>query len=193
MLDRQFCGKWIQPPTWTAADAAQARLVCFRSGLSLSAKPETCPLQITAAGRYKLYVNGKFVQFGPAKGDGNVWYCDTVDLASWLHEGENLIAVSLLVYPMNGEKGNHSLFRFERPLLYLEGLPAEGWRCRIERSVSFPPEESGFAPLQIHERAAGDLRFLDWQQAAYHDDKWDEATLRPEKELPYQAPPHKQP
>ena len=184
MLDRQFRGKWIQPPCWTAEDAAQARLVCFRRSLSLREKPESFLLQITAAGRYKLYVNGEFAQFGPAKGDKSVWYCDTVDLAPWLHNGENLVAVSLLAYPLDGERGNHSLFRFDRPRLYLEGLPAEGWRCRIERGVSFPPEETGFAPLQIHERAAGDLRFLDWKQAAYHDDEWEEALLCPETEIP---------
>ena len=183
-MNRQFHGRWIQPPCRTAEDAAQARLVCFRKNLSLPTAPERFPLQITAAGRYKLYVNGEFVQFGPAKGDGSVWYCDEVELSPWLHEGENRVAVSLLAYPPEGEKGNHSLFRFERPLLYLEGLPAEGWRCRIERGVSFPPEETGFAPLQIHERAVGDLRFSDWKQAAYQHDDWVEAQLCPEKELP---------
>lgn len=183
-LQRQFCGKWIQPPVWTAEDAAQARLVCFRGRLSLDTVPERFPVQITAAGRYKLYLNGAFFQFGPAKGDGSIWYCDAVDLAPRLQKGENVIAVSLLAYPLDGEKGNHSLFRFDRPRLYLEGLPAKGWRCRIDRGVSFPPEETRFAPLQIHERAAGDLRLLDWKQPGFSDSAWDLAQLSPEAELP---------
>jgi hypothetical protein len=183
-LEQEFRGKWIQTSCWTAEDAAQARLVCFRGCHSLRTKPESFPLRITAAGRYKLYVNGAFVECGPAKGDGNAWYYDAVDLAPWLHEGENVIAVSLLAYPLDGEKGNHSLFRFDRPRLYLEGLTAEGWRCRIDRGVSFPPEETRFAPLQVHERAVGDLRLLDWKQPGFHDDEWDEAQLCPEAELP---------
>ena len=74
MSDITSKGIWIQTPQWTAEDAAKTQLVCFRRNITLSAKPGTFRICISAAGRYKLYVNGELVMFGPAKGDANVWY-----------------------------------------------------------------------------------------------------------------------
>ena len=210
MYSKNPFGCWIQTPSWEADDAGQARLVCFRKTITLSAQPDTFPVNITAAGRYKLYVNGCLVQYGPAKGDQHVWFYDRIELSPYLQKGENAIAALLLAYPLDGEKGNHSLLRFERPRLFL-GLPAgyeeehpdaaglsrdngqmmgrdcfflDDWRCRIVRSVTFPPEETEFAPLQIHECAAGDPDLSGWKLPSYDDSSWDMARPCPDGSLP---------
>ena len=185
---------WIQTPVWAAEDAAQSRVVCFRKTLVFEGG--SLPLRVTADSRYKLYVNGRLVRFGPAKGDNKVWLVDAFDLAPALRVGENVLAVSMLHLPLDGEKGNHSLFRFGRPRLYIEGLGVEGWKCRVERGVVFPPEETRFAPLQIHEIAAPEL--IGWTEASYDDGAWDAAVpclafelpepLKPEKLAPRDIP-----
>ena len=184
MMENRTTGRWIQTPQWTAENAKQARLVCFRGSLRLPAQPAVFPVRVSAAGRHKLYVNGRLVCFGPVKGDGTVWFYDSADLAAFLREGENCVAVQLLATPVDGEKGNHSLFRFDRPRLYLEGLDTAGWRCLTDDGVRFLPEESGFAPLQIHESAAGNLSALSWKQPFYDDGGWDLAQPCAEADLP---------
>ena len=87
--------KWIQTPVWSAEDGEHAWVVCFRSRLQHKGEGAV-PVRITADSRYKLYVNGRLVQLGPAKGDRNKWFVDEIDLATELREGENLIAVAVL-------------------------------------------------------------------------------------------------
>ena len=197
-MDKFEANNWIQTPEWTEADGARSRVVCFRKRLFRENTGASFPIRITAAGRYKLYVNGRLTQFGPLKGDGAKWFVDAFDLAPALREGENLIAVALLCYPMDGEQGNHSLFRFDRPRLYVDGLGTSGWTCRIDRGTAFIREEERFAPLQIHEDAAPKVEMLGWQLMDYDDSAWDAvvpceadelpAVLRPEKLLPRDIP-----
>lgn len=161
---------WIWTPDWSAADDAQARLVCFRKTLFLSRVPERFSIRITADTRYKLYVNGSLVQFGPSKGDSRVWYVDEAELAPWLRTGENVLAVSVLRYPADGQKGNHSLFRTNTPGLYLEG--PDGWRCAVDRGTAFYAEDARFSPLWIHENAAADAALIGWKEPGYDDSRW---------------------
>ena len=166
-------------------------MVFFRKRVRVEPLPAHYPLRITADSRYKLYVNGTLFQFGPAKGDRQLWFADELDLAPALRRGENSIAVSVLHYPLDGEKGNHSLFRFGKPRLYVEGLGGDGWRCAIDRNTAFPPEEQRFAPLQIHEVAAGSAELVGWAAPDYDDGFWDAASICPETEMPEPLLPHR--
>ena len=47
---------------------------------------------VSADNRYKLYVNGKLVSLGPARGDIYNWSFETVDLAPYLRKGKNTLA-----------------------------------------------------------------------------------------------------
>ncbi len=55
-------------------------------------------INITADTRYKLYVNGEYVCFGPARGFPETYPFDTVDIAKHLRKGENIIAVVVHQY-----------------------------------------------------------------------------------------------
>ena len=105
-------------PTWyTTADFAQVTPACMyhreqeadpadpasvhnyhvlaRAEVSVGAPVARALLRITGDDCYKLYVGGEFVCQGPAPGYPEHYYYNTVDVASHLHLGRNVIAVHL--------------------------------------------------------------------------------------------------
>ena len=62
-------GSWIWTDDWGVEDAREVRLVRFRASVSVESIPTELWMICSADTRYKLYINGTLVQFGPAKGD----------------------------------------------------------------------------------------------------------------------------
>ena len=173
---------WIWTPNWNAEDAAQPRLVLFRKCFIWNPGADAT-VRVSADTRYKLYLNSQLIEIGPDKGDREIWYADTLDLTDHLVPGENTVCAEVLRYPLSREAGNHSLFRTETPGFFLSGAMVEtngNWKCHVNRKVRFVAEESGFAPLIIHENAEGDEALLGWMEKGYNDESWDYA-------LPYPA------
>lgn len=65
----------------------------FRWDFDLSEVSETVPFYVTADKSYKLFVNGKFVCRGPARGYQSHWPYDEVDLQPYLRAGKNWISI----------------------------------------------------------------------------------------------------
>lgn len=65
----------------------------FELPKGLKGIPAQALFHITADKGYRLYVNGKHVCRGPARGYQSHWPFDTVDLRSYLQEGHNWISV----------------------------------------------------------------------------------------------------
>ncbi|HEY3782136.1 MAG TPA: hypothetical protein VGL56_13715 [Fimbriimonadaceae bacterium] len=63
----------------------------FRRNVDFEHVPQRLEARISADQRYKLYVNGQFVGFGPQRGDIEHWFYDTYDLAPYLKKGSNEI------------------------------------------------------------------------------------------------------
>jgi alpha-L-rhamnosidase len=64
----------------------------FRKSFNLDAKPSKFIVHVSADNRYRLFVNGKAVCYGPARGDLYNWYFETIDIAPFLKNGNNTIA-----------------------------------------------------------------------------------------------------
>ena len=88
-----YTSKWITSPD---ARYSETKLYWFRRTLTLPATPEKAVLHISAEARYKLFVDGKRVCFGPCRTSAEEKYYDTIDIAPFLHAGENEITCEVL-------------------------------------------------------------------------------------------------
>jgi hypothetical protein len=70
----------------------RVRRVHFRKTLELPARPDSFVVHVSADNRYKLYVNGRQVSLGPARGDLDHWFYETVNIAPHLKAGKNVLA-----------------------------------------------------------------------------------------------------
>lgn len=178
---------WVWSPLWGGEDQDLPGIVLFRKVVSIEGTPCRGAIQISADTRYKLYINEALVEVGPSRGDHQVWYYDTIALSPWMKQGVNVLAVAVLRYPQEPEKGNHGMFRTPAPGLYVDGYIEdengarydlsmdESWRCKKDPSVSFVREEVRFAPLIIHERAQGNPEIFGWKSERYDDKDWEQA------------------
>ncbi|MDE7312134.1 MAG: alpha-L-rhamnosidase N-terminal domain-containing protein [Eubacterium sp.] len=178
---------WIWSPEWNSQDKDNARVVYFRRMVNIAAKPKRTEIDISADSRYKLYVNGQFVEAGPSKGDDQIWFYDTVDITDYLREGQNVFSVIVLRYPEDRFKGNHSIFRTSLPSLYVKGecrdmdgniyglSGDENWKCFVDRQFQIIREEEVFSPLMIHEEVYGGKESFGWMQDSFSDVNWNHA------------------
>ena len=192
---------FIWTPEWTAEDDADARLVYFRRAFEVAEEnlPEQNVIRISADSRYKLYVNGTFMQEGPQKAmDLKSWFVDTVDIAPFLTEGENVIAVEVMRFPAanfsaSRPRTNDSLLRTPVANLYVEDTNGSrdpraprdpslvtvggksGWRCSVNREVTIVGENTRPAPIHVQEHVAATEKYAGWKTAGYDDSSWDTA------------------
>lgn len=183
---------WIWLKTWEAWETEEPVLALFRKSIDISGEPIDANLRISADSRYKLYINGVLVEVGPSKGDKQVWFFDEINLLPYLSEGENVFAVQVLRYPTIHSKGCHGIFRTEYPGLFVEGkitdsegnqylLDADsGWKGKKDAHFRIVSESEIFAPLQILENTAGDIRLKGWMNPGYDESDWEEAFLYPD-------------
>ena len=182
---------WIWIPEWTPQDDADARIVYFRKEIELTEKPENKRIRISADSRYKLYVNGTFVQEGPQKALSlKEWFVDEAELAPFLHAGRNAVAVEVLRYPAPSfssanAKSNDSLLRTEIPNLFVEDLTGgaslsgkSGWKCRINREINIVGEDERPAPIHAQERVSATDLFAGWKLPSFDDSDWSSAKPR---------------
>lgn len=90
--DRGWRARWIAPPDVSLTDRG---VFLFRRELVLPEAPGRFVVSISADNRYRLFVNGERVAFGPQAGEPMHWYFDTIDLGPWLKAGRNVIAAQV--------------------------------------------------------------------------------------------------
>lgn len=174
---------WIWPEEWTHADTAAPKIVYFRRELTLDRAVSSFKVEVSADSRYRLLVNGQSVSVGPCKGDGVVWYKETVELKDFLREGANVIAAIVLRYPTD-KRYNHSVWRTQTPGFFLEGeiryadganeaFRADGaFKSKISRDIEIVREGGFQSFLFVNEIARGDAALSGWTDAGYDDATW---------------------
>ncbi len=87
LLAERWQAQWIRP-----AGGSGPGVYLFRRRFELTTAPARFVVHASADQRYELFVNGRRMATGPARGDLNHWRFETLDLAPALKAGPNLVA-----------------------------------------------------------------------------------------------------
>jgi alpha-L-rhamnosidase len=151
------------------------RRVQFRRTFELDTVPEHTEIKITADSYYTLWVNGQYVNRGPARGFQRHWPFDRINLAPYLKVGKNVIAVMAYQYGISNfsytyESASGFLLSGHIETLNLGTGPE--WKYR---------EAPGY--LRAIARASGQYCFQEffdcrsgddgWRELDYDDQKWE--------------------
>ncbi|MCH6255014.1 hypothetical protein MLD52_00535 [Puniceicoccaceae bacterium K14] len=150
----------------------------FRREFTLSKKPKIQSIRISADSRYKLWVNGLLTGRGPLKGTLAHYHYETFDIAPYLNNGKNVIAVEVRRY---GKNGPLSIVSGECAGLFVQDEASnfldtpENWLTFIDSSVT-PNKEDQFAePLEFLgplDCIRPEHRPLNWNLPDYDSSTW---------------------
>ncbi|HLA40421.1 MAG TPA: hypothetical protein VJ417_10505, partial [Candidatus Glassbacteria bacterium] len=107
-------------PVWPAGQEREMNLTAgFRAVFS---QPAGVPvrLRITGSSVYRVWLNGRFVHYGPARAAHGFYRLDEVNLTPFMRRGDNLLAVELAGYNVN------SYYLLDQPSFLQAEIIAEG-------------------------------------------------------------------
>jgi len=178
---------WMWTKDWNEKDDSEMRIIWYRKEMMSKELPENGQLTISADTRYKIFVNGRFVQEGPQKGSPDTWFEDGLDFSEFLDEERLIIAVEVLRLPLNPMKGNQSLYRTFCPGLYIGGIDASNFVCRVIREISLHRVTYTYDPIQMMETVNLPESLAGWKFPGYTTSGWNPVYLYP-RLLGTQAP-----
>ena len=180
ILQKQWKAAWIQVPG-ESKDGYGVYL--FRKKLDLDSRPATFRIHVSADNRYKLFVNEKMVSLGPARGDITHWNYETVDIASFLQQGSNII--SAIVW-------NEAQWRPEAQISFRTGFIVQG-ATDAEQNINTGPEwkcirDNSYQPLQVKipntyyvsgpgEQVTMSAHPREWKKSDFNDASWKNAEI----------------
>ncbi len=175
ILEKRWSAQWITVPN---ASSEGYGVYLFRKSFALTQKPNSFIIHVSADNRYKLYVNNKLVSLGPARADIAHWNFETIDIASFLVDGKNIIGAQVW------NEGEH---RPEAQTTYKTGFILQGgsdtesklidsntqWKCL---------QDSSYAPLNFNVNTyyvagPGEIRDFrlhpkGWSELEFNDAQW---------------------
>jgi alpha-L-rhamnosidase len=178
LLRSVWNGRWISVP---GAPATGYTVCRFRRVFDLAARPERFVVHASGDNRYQLFVNGRRVAWGPARGDLFHWRYETVDVAPYLEAGKNVLAAVVWNF---GDFAPEAQITLQTAFL-LEGdteaerVAATGpsWKCSRDESYS-PLREStvrGYFVVGPGDRVAAASHPWGWETRDFDDSRWADA------------------
>ncbi|MES2794883.1 MAG: amylo-alpha-1,6-glucosidase [Bacteroidota bacterium] len=138
-----WTAKWISVPK---TNPTSYGVYLFRKQFELKEAPKNFRVFISADNKFKLFINNKLVGVGPAKGDIGHWNYEIIDLAPFLTQGKNTIAVKVW-----NEADARPEFQFSvKTALVIQGSTPEtqiintnnSWKC---------VQDNSYEPLLVSE------------------------------------------
>jgi alpha-L-rhamnosidase len=179
--EQPWSASWINDPS---SDPNTPGVYHFRKEFELAAQSATFPIRVSADNRYRLYVNGIEVSNGPARGDLLHWRYESVDIATHLRPGKNVIAA--LVWNMGEFKPAAQISL--RTALVVQGDSPDaafvstgtgGWKVFSSRAYTFKRVEGddtgGFYVAGPREDLDASKMPWGWEQPDFDAGGWTEA------------------
>ncbi len=183
-LKHSWKAQWITHPTASTLDYG---VFIFRKTFSLSYVPRSFTVHVSADNRYRLYVNGQYVSFGPSRGDLLHWRYETLDLSPYLKNGKNVIAAEVVNF---GEFRPAKQITFQTAFILqgAKGLPFDidtrlknGWKVMKNEAFSDIPFISdsvgGYYAAGPGDMVDGSKYLWGWQETNFDDSSWQEPRL----------------
>lgn len=189
-------GDWITHPGITQGEAV---LLHFKRNFSLDSIPEQFIINITADNYYTLYVNGQKVCFGPQLGDIRHWRFETLDLAPFLNDGKNSVAVEVINWGYRrfyGKQSVHTALTIngfsEVAAIVDTDLGKNSWK--VSKNEAWYPNIvkwrsgkrdiiGGFYANNPTDSIIGRRHPWGWEQTGYIDEKWADAIFLEQTDL----------
>ncbi|QUI21033.1 hypothetical protein HZI73_01415 [Vallitalea pronyensis] len=185
---------WIAPPSY---DKDKIEVVYFRHTFSMD---EPCQLKISlsANSRYRLWLNGESVGYGPCNGDRWYHYYDTMDVSHYVKEGTNVMVAKVVTYPARegvdkDKTGPHKAFsNAAGPLFILSGkcVNKKGhtihdvttghatWLCHQDTATTWHAYPYTFWLGASQETVEGIKVPLDFKGLSIHQEQWHDTIIK---------------
>jgi hypothetical protein len=190
ILQKPWKAQWITGPgrpinRFTAGSDLTLKeygVVKFRKTIELKDKPTSFIVHVSGDNRYKLFVNGKQVAQGPARGDLYFWNYETIDLAPYLQAGNNLVAA---VVWNDGRQKPEAQISFLTGFILQGDTPAQeilntndSWKTAKDESYQpLPVRVPGYYVAGPSELVDMNKHLKGWERANFIDSDWAKARV----------------
>jgi len=167
---------WIWPKSKQASTMS-----LFRKKVVVKQAVNKALIHITASSVYKLYVNGRYVNRGPARSAPHHQSFDSIDISSFMKQGENIIAVQVHFQP---EVNSYQHKARAGLLAQLEFTTKQG----LERIVTGPSWRAIVDPRwdsnelrmsrfhqEVNDRVELSAQLNQWRRLSFDDNSWPKA------------------
>jgi alpha-L-rhamnosidase len=181
LLDSRWAASWIGHK---GAPPRGFGVYLFRRVFELQAVPSRFVVHATADQRYELFVNGRRVATGPARGDLDHWRFETLDIAKHLAAGRNVLAAVVWNYAQEAPMAQIS----HQTGFLLQGdgeaeamvNTGQSWRTSVNPAVSLLPIDRKAIFYEYFVGGPGEVvdasRYpWGWEQPTFDDQSWGEA------------------
>ncbi len=149
----------------------------FRRSFEIDGDIRTAELTLFADSVYELYVNGRYVEFGPARFDPRFPEYDVHDLTPWLTQGVNVIAVLVKHFgcsvfrAMPARAGLLAGGRIETETASISLESGPDWKTQPSNAYRADAPKMSFAlePMEVFDQSAEPAG---WREADFDDTAW---------------------
>ncbi len=183
LFTSRWPSQWISHPTASLLDYG---VFHFRKTFTLNQKPGEFIINVSADNRYRLFVNGREVCYGPARSDLEHWSYETIDIAPFLKDGKNVIAAEVWNF---GDLKPWAQFSIKTAFLVQANRETENiintnssWKV-LKDEAYFPAPASreetlgAFTVVGPCDKVDASRYPWGWEQPGYDDSKWQEPLI----------------
>lgn len=168
---------WITHPT---ASQYEYGIFHFRNTFDVNKIPDSLIIYLSADNRYFLYINGKQVCFGPARGMVTYWRYETIDITPFLKKGKNTIAACVINF---GQHKPHAQQSYRTALILqasdnnYQNLNTGSGNWKAIQNQAYEPipyhhKPGGLYAVGPGDKINGNTYPWNWQQTNYDDSHW---------------------